>query len=104
MIVKTFYFEIAEQPPLGVMLEKNFTEPVYQKIGQVRALNLNGNFVNGTDGPRIRDQLGQRPRGILKYLRQSGAERLKSHVSRVLENTKARHTFAEGPAASALAG
>ena len=36
MIVKTLNSEIVEQPALGVMLEKNFTKPVYQKIGRVK--------------------------------------------------------------------
>ena len=93
MIVKTFNPEIVKQPELGVMLIKDFTEPVYQKIGRVRALNFHANFRGGLNGFRLRDQERQRPGGILKHFRKSGAESFKSNVSSVLKNAKTGHGF-----------
>src|SRR5579884_1642752 len=98
MIVKTLYFEIAEQQMLSVMPEKNFTKPVYQKIRQTIALNLNGNFIHGTDGFRVRNSLGQRPRGVFKHLLRRRAERFKPNIGRVLENAEAGHKVADQPA------
>ena len=84
MIVETFNSEVVEQPALGIMLIKNFTEPVYQKIGRVRALNFNPNFFNWLNSCRVRNQVSQRPRGIFKHLRKHGAESFKSNVGGVL--------------------
>jgi len=91
MIVETFNSEVVEQASLGIMLIKNFTEPVYQKIGQVRALNFNVNCFNWPDCCRVRNQVRQRPRGVLKHLRKRGTESFKSNVGSVLKNSKARH-------------
>ncbi len=91
MIVKTFHFEIAKQPTLGVMPVENFTEPVYQKIREISALNFNTNFLTRLDGSQVHNQMRQRPGGILKHLRQRGAEGFKSDVRCVLENTKTGH-------------
>ena len=92
MIAETFNSEVAEQAAFGVMLVKNFTEPVYQKIRRVRALNFNPNFVNWLDRCRVRNQMRHRPGGVLKHLRKRGAESFKSNVGGVLKNSKARHS------------
>src|SRR5512146_919980 len=92
MIVETFNSEVVEQSALGVMLKKNFTKPVYQKIGRVRALNFNPNFVNWLDRCRVRNEVRQRTRSILKHLRKNGAECFKPNVGGVLQNAKARHS------------
>ena len=84
VIVETLNSEVMEQPALGVMLIKNFTEPVYQKIGQVRALNFNPNFVNWLNRCCVCNQVRQRQRGILKHLRKHGAKSFKSNIGGVL--------------------
>src|SRR5574337_2167515 len=73
------------------MLEKNFTKPVYQKIGRVRALNFHANLITGLDRVRFRNQRRQRPGGVLKYLREAGSEGFKSNVGCVLKNAKTGH-------------
>ncbi len=96
MIVKRFNFEITEQPAVGVMLVENFTEPVYQKIGAVRSLNLNSNSVVALDGGRIRNQMRERSGGILEYFFKRGAESFESHIGCVLEDMKKRHGILGG--------
>lgn len=84
MIVETLNSEVVEQPALGVMLKKYFTEPVYQKIGRARALNFNPNFVNRPGCCRICNEVRQRARGIFKHLRKSGTKSFESNVGGVL--------------------
>lgn len=91
MIVENLDSEVAEQPPLGVMPKKNLTEPVYQKIGCVRALNFNLNSLHRLDRCRVRNQVRHRPGGVLKNFRESRAKSFKPNVGCVVENSKARH-------------
>lgn len=91
MIVKTFNSEIAEQPAFGVMLVKNLTKPVYQKIGKARALNFNAYLKAGHNAFWLHNQMEQRARGIFKHLRQRGTESFKPNVRGMFENAKTWH-------------
>ena len=91
MIVETFNSEVVEQPALGVMLKKNFTEPVYQKIGRVRALNFNPDLVRWLDRRRVRNQMRHGKGSVHKHFRKRGSEGFKSNVGSVLKNVEARH-------------
>ncbi len=91
MIVKTFNSKIAKQPALGVMLKKNFTKPVYQKIRRVRPLNFNADFRSGLNGCWLRDQVREHPRSIFKHFAKRRAEGFKSNISGVFQNAKTRH-------------
>jgi hypothetical protein len=85
MIVKALNSEIPEQPPLSIMQVQNFTEPVYQKFGRIRALNFNPYVFTWLDGIRINNQMSQRPGGVLKRFLGRGPEGFKTHVCCVLK-------------------
>src|SRR5690242_6082836 len=73
------------------MLEKDFTKPVYQKIGRIRAVNFHANLFTRLNRGRFRNQVRQRHRRVLKHLGKRGAEGFKSNVGCVLQNAKAGH-------------